>query len=181
MFLYTLYRVHSIKHKCSVHKAGRAHGAITRQAVQPVSRAAWDLGKIHGDGTRSQALTFDPSLVISTKVRQIHFQGPADPGVTPRMKESTQVTVSQLQQPALTQSWCRTANKITFVSAVGLDNYLIVAIRKLDENEVKNLDLVKIYFGVTLDKYLIFKMWTNNWRKGSSMSTIHCKWSNSEW
>ena len=55
-------------------------------------------------GRDYKSLTLDPSLVISTKVRQIHFQGPADPGVTPRMKESTQVTVSQLQQPALTQS-----------------------------------------------------------------------------
>ena len=122
--------LHSIKHKRSVHKAGRAHGAITRWAVQPVSRAAWDLGKMHGEGMRLHSVTFDPSLVISTTDRQIHFQGPADPGVTPRMKESTWVTVSQLQQPVLTQSWCRTANKITFVSAVSLDNYLTVAIRK---------------------------------------------------
>lgn len=121
--------LHSIKHKRRVHKAGRADGAITRWAVQPVSRATCDLGKMHGAWMRLYSVTFDPSLVISTKDRQIHFQGPANPGVIPRMKESIWVTVSQLQQPVLTQSWCRTASKITFVSAVSLDNYLTVAIR----------------------------------------------------
>ena len=73
------------------------------RTVQPVSRTARDVDKTHGQGMRLHSLTFDPSLVVSTKDRQIHFQGPADPGVTPRIKESTQVMVSQLQQPAVTQ------------------------------------------------------------------------------
>ena len=120
--------LHSIKHKRSVHKAGRAHGAITRRALQPISRAAWDLGKMHG----GDEITFSHfwSQCCYLNQRQTDPLSRTSRSWGYSQDERVHLSHSQLQQPVLTQSWCWTANKITFVSTVSLDNYLTVNIRK---------------------------------------------------